>query len=291
MSSWKDIIEQELISCLPESDNNDVKKLIEAMRYSLTAGGKRVRPMIVVEFAKLCGGTEEAALPYACALEMIHTYSLIHDDLPCMDNDDLRRGKPTNHKVYGEATALLAGNGLLTHSFGVALSEKAVNLNGYEKCVKAARVLADYAGADGMLGGQMIDLESEGKTVTADHLKVMDNKKTGALMIAAAKLGCISAGADETKMAAAEKYAENIGLTFQIVDDILDITSTTEELGKPVGSDNENMKSTYPALLGLEKCREISRNLTEEAVEALCVFDRDTTALKDFAYYLLNREN
>ena len=290
MSSWREIIEQELVNCLPESDNKDVQKLIGSMKYSLTAGGKRVRPMIVVEFAKLCGGTEEAALPFACALEMIHTYSLIHDDLPCMDNDDLRRGKPTNHKVYGEATALLAGNGLLTHSFGVALSEKAVSLNGYEKCVKAARVLADYAGADGMLGGQMIDLESEGKTVTADHLKVMDNKKTGALMIAAAKLGCISAGADETKIAAAEKYAENIGLTFQIVDDMLDITSTTEELGKPVGSDDENMKSTYPALLGLDKCRELSRELTEEAVSSLSAFEGDTSALKDFAYYLLNRE-
>ena len=290
MSSWREIIEQELVNCLPESDNKDVQKLIGSMKYSLTAGGKRVRPMIVVEFAKLCGGTEEAALPFACALEMIHTYSLIHDDLPCMDNDDLRRGKPTNHKVYGEATALLAGNGLLTHSFGVALSEKAVSLNGYEKCVKAARVLADYAGADGMLGGQMIDLESEGKTVTADHLKVMDNKKTGALMIAAAKLGCISAGADETKIAAAEKYAENLGLTFQIVDDMLDITSTTEELGKPVGSDDENMKSTYPALLGLDKCRELSRELTEEAVSSLSAFEGDTSALKDFAYYLLNRE-
>ncbi len=290
MSSWREIIEQELVNCLPESDNKDVQKLIGSMKYSLTAGGKRVRPMIVVEFAKLCGGTEQAALPFACALEMIHTYSLIHDDLPCMDNDDLRRGKPTNHKVYGEATALLAGNGLLTHSFGVALSEKAVSLNGYEKCVKAARVLADYAGADGMLGGQMIDLESEGKTVTADHLKVMDNKKTGALMIAAAKLGCISAGADETKIAAAEKYAENIGLTFQIVDDMLDITSTTEELGKPVGSDDENMKSTYPALLGLDKCRELSRELTEEAVSSLSAFEGDTSALKDFAYYLLNRE-
>lgn len=290
MSEFTDMVEKELLSYLPQSENEDIKKLLSSMEYSLMAGGKRVRPMLVLEFAKLCGGSEEAALPFACALEMIHTYSLIHDDLPCMDNDDLRRGKPTNHKVYGEATALLAGNGLLTLAFETAVSEKAVKLNGYEKCAKAARVLAECAGADGMLGGQMIDLESEGKSVSVEHLKVMDNKKTGALMIAAAKLGCISAGATEEQISAAVSYAANIGLAFQIVDDILDITSTTEELGKPVGSDNENEKSTYAALLGLDKCRELSHELTENAVSALDIFDNDTETLRNFAYYLLKRE-
>ncbi len=291
MSEFTEKVESELLSYMPESENEDVKKLLESMKYSLMAGGKRVRPYLVGAFARLCGGSVESAMPFACALEMIHTYSLIHDDLPCMDNDDLRRGKPTNHKVYGEATALLAGNGLLTHAFETILSEKAVSLNGYEKCVKAGRVLAQCAGADGMLGGQMIDLESEGKSVTAEHLKTMDNKKTGALMIAAAKLGCISAGAGKEQLEAAEEYAENIGLTFQIVDDILDITSTAEELGKPIGSDNANEKSTYAALLGLEKCRELSRELTEKAVKALEIFENDTTELRNFAYYLLEREN
>ncbi len=284
-------IEQELLSYLPKVENENIQKLVSAMEYSLMAGGKRVRPMLVLEFAKLCGGSEEAAMPFACAIEMIHTYSLIHDDLPCMDNDDLRRGKPTNHKVYGEATALLAGNGLLTLAFETALSKKAVELNGYEKCALAAKILALYAGVDGMLGGQMIDLESEGKSVCVDHLKEMDNKKTGALMIAACKLGCISAGATKEQLEAACSYAANIGLAFQIIDDILDITSSTETLGKPVGSDDENEKSTYAALLGIEECKRLSAELTENAVKALDIFENNTEKLKNFAYYLLNREN
>lgn len=291
MSAFAERIERELVSFLPESENESVKTLIASMSYSLTAGGKRVRPMLAAEFAKLCGGSEDAVVPFACAIEMIHTYSLIHDDLPCMDNDDLRRGKPTNHKVYGEATALLAGNGLLTHAFGTVVSERALAANGAEKCAVAAAVLAEYAGADGMLGGQMIDLESEGKRVGVDTLKIMDRKKTGALMVAACKLGCISAGADEKKLSAASEYAENIGLAFQIVDDVLDITSSTEQLGKPVGSDNENEKSTYAALLGVDECRRIARELTEKAVAALDVFDGDTKTLVDFAYYLLDRKN
>ena len=290
MSDFSEKIEKELVSFLPESENENVKTLISSMSYSLTAGGKRVRPMLAAEFAKICGGSEDAVIPFACAIEMIHTYSLIHDDLPCMDNDDLRRGKPTNHKVYGEATALLAGNGLLTHAFGTLVSDRALALNGAEKCAKAVRVLAEYSGADGMLGGQMIDLENEGKSVGADSLKIMDIKKTGALMVAACQLGCISAGADETKIEAATEYAENIGLAFQIIDDILDVTSSTELLGKPVGSDNENDKSTYVALLGIDECRRISKELTEKAVNSLSAFDGDTKVLEDFAYYLLNRD-
>lgn len=289
MSEFTDKVEKRLISYLPDTDNDDIKKLISSMEYSLMAGGKRVRPMLTVEFAKLCGGSEEAAMPFACALEMIHTYSLIHDDLPCMDDDDLRRGKPTNHKVYGEATALLAGNGLLTLAFDVLVSEDAVRLNGYEKCVKAVKVLSECAGANGMLGGQMIDLESEGETVDVDHLKVMDNKKTGALMIAAAKLGCISAGATEEQTLAACEYASDVGLAFQIIDDMLDITSTTEELGKPVGSDNENEKSTYAGLLGLDKCRKLAEELTNKAVSAMEIFGDKAEQLRDFAVYLLNR--
>lgn len=281
-------IEKELVSYLPQ-ENEYIKTLVDSMRYSLTAGGKRVRPMLAIEFSKLCGGNEEAVMPFACALEMIHTYSLIHDDLPCMDNDDLRRGKPTNHKVFGEAAALLGGSGLLTLAFETVLSEKAVKLNGYEKCVKAGRLLAECAGVNGMLGGQIIDLESENKQVPVEHLRVMDDKKTGALIKAACILGCISAGADEEKIKAAEIYAENIGIAFQIVDDMLDVISDTQTLGKPIGSDKENNKSTYVSLLGLDECRRISAELTDKAVNSLSAFDGDTSVLSDFAIYLRDR--
>lgn len=289
MKDYSKIIAEELISYLPKNDVYE-KNLISSMEYSLMAGGKRIRPMLAIEFAKLCGGSQQAVMPFACAVEMIHTYSLIHDDLPCMDNDDMRRGKPTNHKVYGEDIALLAGDALLTLAFQTILSEKAIALNGAEKCAKAGLVLSKYAGAVGMVGGQVIDLESENKAVTDEHLKIMDIKKTSALISAACQLGCISAGADEKYLKAAADYAENIGLAFQIVDDILDVTSDTETLGKPVGSDEQNKKSTYVSLLGIQKCREISRELTEKAVNSLSVFENDTDELKKFAFYLLNRE-
>lgn len=281
--------EKELLSYLPESDDK-IRTVISSMEYSLSAGGKRIRPFLVLEFAKLCGGSEKNAIPFACAVEMIHTYSLIHDDLPCMDNDDLRRGKPTNHKVFGEAAALLGGDGLLTLAFETALSEKAVSLNGYEKCAKAALCLAQYAGAVGMIGGQMIDLESENKQIPLETLQTMDEKKTGALIAAACVMGCISAGATPEQIQAAKEYAMNIGITFQIVDDMLDVTSDTTTLGKTVGSDIENHKSTYVSLLGLEECQKISSELTEKAVKCLDSFDGDTTELKNFAYYLRNRK-
>ncbi|MGN0469741.1 MAG: polyprenyl synthetase family protein [Acutalibacteraceae bacterium] len=289
MNDYSKIIEEELLSYLPKNYDYE-KNLISSMEYSLTAGGKRIRPMLAIEFAKLCGGTQEAVIPFACAVEMIHTYSLIHDDLPCMDNDDMRRGKPTNHKVYGEDIALLAGDALLTLAFQTILSEKALALNGSEKCAKAGSVLAECAGAVGMVGGQTIDLESENKQITDELLRIMDIKKTGALISAACQLGCISAGANDEQLKAAADYALNIGIAFQIVDDILDVTSDTETLGKPVGSDEQNKKSTYVSLLGIEKCREISRELTEKAVSSLSVFESDTEELKKFAFYLLNRE-
>lgn len=289
MNDYSKIIEEELISYLPKNYKYE-KNLISSMEYSLTAGGKRIRPMLAIEFAKLCGGTQEAVMPFACAVEMIHTYSLIHDDLPCMDNDDMRRGKPTNHKVYGEDIALLAGDALLTLAFQTILSEKSVALNGSEKCAKAGRVLAECAGAVGMVGGQTIDLESENKQITDELLKIMDIKKTGALISAACQLGCISAGANDEQLKAAADYALNIGIAFQIVDDILDVTSDTETLGKPVGSDEQNKKSTYVSLLGIEKCRELSKELTQKAVKSLSVFESDTEELENFAFYLLNRE-
>ncbi len=281
--------EQELLSYLPPEEPL-IRTVIEAMRYSLTAGGKRIRPLLTLSFATLCGGTQEAAMPFACAVEMVHTYSLIHDDLPCMDNDDLRRGKPTNHKVYGEAAAVLAGDALLTLAFDTILSDRAVALNGCEKCVRAGQMLSACAGAEGMIGGQIIDMESEGRTVSAQHLAAMDRKKTGALIRAACLLGCISAGADEQQSKAAARYAECIGLAFQIVDDMLDVLADEVALGKPVGSDSKNNKSTYVTLLGMEECRQRSVALTEEAIKSLSAFPKGTEPLVQLARQLCDRQ-
>lgn len=257
----------------------------QAMLYSLKNGGKRVRPMLVLEFCRVCGGDVTAALPFACAVEMIHTYSLIHDDLPCMDDDDFRRGMPSCHKKYGEATALLAGDGLLTLAFSV-LSKADLSA---EKKIEAVKVLADCAGHLGMIGGQTMDLAHEGQKITLDMLRRTDALKTGRLIRCACALGCIAAGADEKMYNAAEKYADSIGLAFQIVDDLLDITSTAEELGKPIGSDEENEKSTYPALLGMKKSVQLVDELTAEAVDALRIFGDNSSFLADYAVKLSKR--
>lgn len=269
---------------LTGDEEDEVSK---AMLYSLENGGKRVRPMLVLEFCRACGGDVEKALEFACALEMIHTYSLIHDDLPCMDNDDFRRGKPSCHKKFGEATALLAGDGLLTLAFSVA---SGANLPAESK-IKAVKLLADCAGHLGMIGGQTMDLQHEGKSITLEQLRKTDALKTGRLIYAACILGCIAADADEEKIKAATVYAECIGLAFQIVDDLLDITSTAEELGKPIGSDAENNKSTYPALLGIERSREYVDELTKQAVEAIVCFGENSTFLSGYAVKLSNRKN
>ncbi|HRM72275.1 MAG TPA: polyprenyl synthetase family protein, partial [Ruminococcus bromii] len=252
-------------------------------------GGKRVRPYLVFSFNSLCGGSEESATAFACAVEMIHTYSLIHDDLPCMDNDDLRRGKPSNHKVFGEDIALLAGDALLTLAFEILTNEKTVKICGTSACCRGVSVLSKYAGATGMIGGQVIDLMSENTNAPIEVLREMDYKKTACLIKAACELGCISAGANDKQIKAASEFGECIGIAFQIQDDILDVTSSDEELGKPVGSDAENSKSTYVSLLGIEKCRELVDELTEKAVNALRGFDGDTKELEEFAYKLAKR--
>lgn len=284
------LIDKQLLSYLSENDTLE-KKVIDAMRYSLSAGGKRIRPLLTLEFCKVCGGDIQNALPFACAVEMIHSYSLIHDDLPCMDDDDFRRGKPSNHKVYGEDIALLAGDGLLTLAFNVLSSKDTINKNSPEKCIKAISVLSERAGVYGMIGGQIIDLQSENKSVSVEILKEMDLKKTAALISAACELGCISAGANEKQIIYARKYAENIGLAFQIIDDVLDVTSDTQTLGKPVGSDTANNKSTYVSLLGIDECINIAKTLTNNAVEALDNFSLDTDNLKKLAFSLLNRKS
>ena len=266
------------------------QKLIDAVRYSLSLKGKRVRPSLTLAFAELCGGSIEAAMPFACAVEMVHTYSLIHDDLPCMDDDDYRRGQPANHKVFGEDIALLAGDALQSMAYTTMLSEEAVAAVGGARAARAARILAEKSGVLGMVGGQVIDLSMEHKTVGIELVRLMEEKKTANLIEAACMIGCVVAGAEDEKINAAERYAHAIGLAFQIVDDILDVTSTAEELGKPIGSDADNEKNTFMSLLGIERCRESVAQLTEEAIDALNVFDGDTKDLADFAVALANRK-
>ena len=249
MTTEKQKIEEALKGYLPQE--KDLRKtLFASMEYSLMAGGKRLRPQLVLEFCRLCGGREEQAMPFACAVEMIHSYSLIHDDLPCMDDDDLRRGKPTNHKVYGEAAALLAGDALLTLAFETMLSPESVQAVGAGRAAAAAGELARAAGAHGMVGGQIIDLESEGKQVPLEVLEKMDEGKTGALILAACRMGCILAGASEDQKKAAEVYARSIGLAFQIEDDLLDVTGDAALLGKNTGMDSAREKSTYVSPAG-----------------------------------------
>lgn len=258
----------------------------EAMWYSLSAGGKRIRPVLVMEFCRVCGGDTKNAEAAACAIEMIHTFSLIHDDLPCMDNDDYRRGKPSCHKAYGEATALLAGDALENLAFGIiadAIIPDSVK-------VRLVQTLAKAVGVNGMIGGQVIDTEYEGKNIPEEMLLRMYSMKTSALLKAACLMGCICAEADEEKMTAAIKYAENLGLAFQIIDDILDITGNEQQLGKPIGSDAANGKITYASLNGLEKSNSYAAKLTENALDSLSAFE-NTEFLNELTLYLLKRSN
>lgn len=282
MDKYIDLINNALDSYLPESD--DI--VSQAMRYSVENGGKRIRPSLLLAFCELNNGDINKALPLACALEMIHTYSLIHDDLPCMDDDDFRRGKPSCHVKFGYEYALLAGDALLTLAFETALkSELPVEL-----VVKATKELAVAAGWAGMVGGQVVDLQNEGKKVQVEDVVKMYNLKTGELIRAACVIGCIAAGA-LSKIPYATVYAHNIGLSFQIVDDILDITSDSHTLGKPVGSDEENEKCTYVSLKGLEESKKVVSVLTQEAKDILGNFDADTTALRKFADKMETRKN
>ena len=262
------------------------RDVAEAMWYSLSAGGKRIRPVLVMEFCRVCGGDTKNAEAAACAIEMIHTFSLIHDDLPCMDNDDYRRGKPSCHKAYGEATALLAGDALENLAFGIIAD--AVIPDSVK--VRLVQTLAKAVGVNGMIGGQVIDTEYEGKNIPEEMLLRMYSMKTSALLKAACLMGCICAKADEEKMTAAIKYAENLGLAFQIIDDILDITGNEQQLGKPIGSDAANGKITYASLNGLEKSNSYAAKLTENALDSLSAFE-NTEFLKELTLYLLKRSN
>ncbi len=280
------LVEEYLACCFagrePRAD------LYDAMRYSLLAGGKRIRPILTLEVCRMCGGEVEKALPLACAVEMVHTYSLIHDDLPCMDDDDLRRGKATNHKVFGEATAILAGDALLTAAFETIARPGSLPP---ERLNTACACLAQAAGARGMVGGQALDMAGEGRGLSAWEVEQLEKLKTGALMSAAAEIGCIAAGGGAKEREAVSKYARNIGLAFQIRDDILDVKGDAALLGKSVGSDAEKEKATFVSLFDVEACEKMIAQRTQTAKAALREVFTHTAFLEELADRLEKRES
>jgi len=263
--------------------------LYDAMNYSLLSGGKRLRPVLTLAVCRMCGGDIQTALPFACAVEMVHTYSLIHDDLPCMDDDDLRRGRPTNHKVYGQATAVLAGDALLTAAFET-IAEHGTALPA-DKALAISACLGAAAGARGMVGGQVLDMAGEGHALSLSEVEELQKLKTGALITAAAEIGCIVAGAGEAERAAVRRYSQNLGLAFQIQDDILDVVGDQSTLGKPIGSDAQSEKTTFVALKGVVACRNLVQEKTNHAKAALLERFQKTEFLCWLADHLVGREN
>lgn len=269
-------------------ENTTPATIHQAMRYSVFAGGKRMRPALLLAAAAACGGKEEDALPLACAVECIHTYSLIHDDLPAMDNDDYRRGKLTSHKVFGEGMAILAGDALLTQAFEIAVHAKGWPRYSQRDVVHE---LAQAAGSRQLIAGQVADLEGEGKKITAAQLKYIHERKTSALLSCATRLGGMSANCTPAQLQALTDFGYNVGLAFQVVDDILDVTQTSEKLGKTAGKDTKAQKATYPAIVGLAKSRKIAMELTDRAFLALKPFKGRAVALATLAEFLLERES
>ncbi len=287
---YRKLTEAALEKALSSPNERYYPSIFKAVRYSAMSGGKRLRPALIMEFCRMCGGTPEQAAPFAAALEMVHTYSLIHDDLPCMDDDDLRRGKPTNHKVFGEATAVLAGDALLNRAFETILDPQNTKGLPAETVLRAAERLAKASGMDGMIGGQILDMESEGRQISQETLMLLQRLKTGCLIQVAAVMGCIVAGrSDPETLGAAERYADHLGLAFQIEDDLLDIEGDITKFGKPIGSDVENSKVTFPSLLGAARCHELVRELTDHAIAALQSFP-DHAFLDDLENYLVTRD-
>lgn len=258
-----------------------------AMRYSLFAGGKRMRPALVLAAAAACGGREADALPLACAVECIHTYSLVHDDLPAMDNDDFRRGKPTNHKVFGEGVAVLAGDALLTQAFEIAAQAKGWPRYSHRDLILE---IARASGSLQLIAGQVADLEGEGKKTSAAQLKYIHERKTSALLCCSARLGGMSANCSAAQLEALTDFGYHVGLAFQVIDDILDVTQTSEKLGKTAGKDTKAQKATYPSIVGLEKSRKIATELTAKAFAALKIFKGKAIALEALAEFLLQRD-
>ena len=281
-------IETLLKKYMPKEEGHQ-KTIMKAMNYSLEAGGKRLRPILTLESCKAVGGREEDAIPFAMAIEMIHTYSLIHDDLPSLDNDDLRRGKPTNHKVFGEGMATLAGDALLNYAYEIMLSSS-INKEDSNKYLKAIYEIAKHAGIYGMIGGQVVDVESENKFIDKDKLDFIHLNKTAAMIIGCMRAGAIIGNATDEELEKITNYGKNIGLSFQIVDDILDITGDEDKLGKPIGSDIENNKSTYPSLIGLEESRQIARQLIEDGKNNIKGLSSEVEFLNQLGDYIISRD-
>jgi geranylgeranyl diphosphate synthase type II len=280
------VVEEALEVALPEQDGPE-SRVVEAMRYSLFAGGKRLRPILCLAASEAVGGETRSAMPAGCALEMIHTYSLIHDDLPAMDDDDLRRGKPTNHKVFGEAIAILAGDALLTEAF-VLLSDYSSLLP--ERMIQVIKVIAEAASYRGMVGGQVVDMLSQNKPADLETVQQMHKRKTAALIAAATESGALAGRGSEAQVAALARYGRAIGLAFQIADDILDIEGDTELLGKTTGADEARGKVTYPAAVGLERSRQAANEMINDALAALEGLDDRAYPLRSLAHYIITRK-
>lgn len=288
IKEYAEIVEKALDNYVPQKENTQ-KDIYKAMRYSLLGGGKRIRGVLTIVCCKLAGGDYKKALPFAAAIEMVHAYSLIHDDLPAMDNDDMRRGKPSNHIAFGEAMAILAGDGLLGEAMNVILTN--VSSDDMGTAWEAMKTLANAYGPEGMLGGQVVDMQSENKEISYEELKYLQSHKTGALIKAACRMGAIMGGADEKLLEKLDSYAEKIGLAFQIKDDILDIESTDEELGKNTGSDKEQGKSTFVSVCGIDSAKKAVEDLSREAAELFPENNENAEFLRETAIYLASRKN
>jgi geranylgeranyl diphosphate synthase type II len=283
------IVDEALRKVFPEPEG-PAGEVVRSMTYSLFAGGKRLRPILCMAGAEAVGGEGKDVLPLACALELIHTYSLIHDDLPVMDNDDIRRGKPTNHKVFGDAVALLAGDGLLTEAFRLMSSETLAKTGDPHSLLRVISLVGSAAGYRGMVGGQVVDIRSEGRQVEPSILEFIHARKTGALISASVASGAILGGGKEDKISAITLYGGNIGLAFQVADDILDVEGDSAKLGKGVGGDAKKKKITYPSVLGLAQSKAIERTLVQKAVEALAAFGQEAEPLRAIAVYIIERK-
>lgn len=290
LSRKKNVVDKALDSLVPPAKQFP-PAVHEAMRYSLFAGGKRVRPILAIAAAEALGARTPGLLTLAGSLELIHTYSLIHDDLPAMDDDDLRRGRPTCHKAYGEAIAILAGDGLLNMAFEVLSDPRRTKAVSAKRLLSIIREISTASGVFGMVGGQVVDMESEGKDVDFPTLEYIHTHKTGALLRASVRVGALYAGAGKRQYAALSRYGELVGLAFQIADDILDLTGTQEEIGKDVGSDLKKGKKTFPAFYGLEESRRRAHEVADKAVHSLREFDRKADPLRELAKYIVQRVN
>ncbi len=282
-------VDSALHDYFPEADGLTVD-LMKAMRYSLFAGGKRLRPILCIAGTEAVRGAGNRVIPVACALELIHTYSLIHDDLPLMDDDDFRRGKPTNHKVFGDAIALLAGDGLLTEAFNLMTSPDATGQIAPDLLLQAVRIISRAAGPAGMVGGQVVDMQWEGKKADIETVKFLHSRKTGAMITASVVSGAILAGAEELQIQSILSYGKKIGLAFQISDDILDVEGDSEIMGKTAGADEEKGKTTYPSVLGLDESKRIQSELVQDAVQQLNEFGEKAEPLRQIAYYVIERK-